>query len=283
MEGAGESWPDERLEHPLASGPACWRLEGGRRSSSRCRCRGGRGLKGDPLSVRSRPSSLAPRSPTAGLHQEPSPPARPGPVRPRPRCPRPRGSPASRGTPTPQTVARRLKPLPKMPQDFLLTFRPRIMYIRILTGAAVATRVRCHPKSPSPGPALNPRARLPTIHCQAKTLTIRGATHPCPPHLSPAPGPRLRSPFLPTTNLLPQPFTTALNPHTPLRTSTLEPKVVENLRPRPRCETTSHHALTDTPVCQVNRNTPVPRFASAGGTPLTPNFQPDHRPLKADG
>ncbi len=33
------------------------------------------------------------------------------------------------------------------------------MYIRILTSAGVATRVRRHPKSPSPGPALNLRAR----------------------------------------------------------------------------------------------------------------------------
>jgi len=44
-------------------------------------------------------------------------------------------------------------------------------------------------------------------------------------------------------------------PRTPLRTSTLDPQVVENLRSRPGCETPSLQSLTATLLVQVNRNT----------------------------
>ncbi len=60
------------------------------------------------------------------------------------------------------------------------------------------------------------------------------------------------------------------NPCTPLGTSTLDPKDVENLRPRPRCETPLPQPLTAAPLAQVNRNTHAYCFASAGGMPPTP-------------
>jgi len=157
-------------------------------------------------------------------------------------------------------------------------------------------------KSPAPGPALNPRANPIGLHQFNPLYESSYSMHQSPHltyHWQPA---HLLPPWhgLPahvfcsrTTRFHPsrvtgfQPMSSALTPQTssphflpanppdppaPLRTSTLDPKDVENLRLRSRCESPSLQPLTAMPIDQVNRNTPVPRFASAGGMTTAPPF-----------
>ncbi len=58
--------------------------------------------------------------------------------------------------------------------------------------------------------------------------------------------------------------------HTPLRTSTLDPKDVENLRPRLGCKTPSLQPLTATPCDVSKRNTPKGVSVRCNNVPFAP-------------
>ncbi len=142
----------------------------------------------------------------------------------------------------------------RSPQDFLLRSRPRVMYIYVHLRVLVARRLRAGLRK---SPRRAPRSiRAPARPAHNSPLNERS----CSMHRSPISITRaqpLSDRNSPPHNPLQRPES-----RTPLGTSTLKPKVVENLRRRPRCETPSPQPLTAAPLAQVNRNTLKGRFAS---------------------
>ncbi len=118
--------------------------------------------------------------------------------------------------------------------------------------------------------AKDPRRASRSIRAPARSapsFTPTKGPVPCTAHHSPPLAPSLA----PVATPLPATLYSRPQPHTPLGTSTLGPKVAENLRPRPRCETPLPQPLTATPFDQVNRNTLKGRFASMQQCSIRPN------------